>query len=117
MFDDQIMVILYGPRFGLRKMGTGGSTSSSGASLLAVTAAMVARTPAPVASKIGWARARMKSIGGWARARMKSKLTDICRPIEGRPETAAAKLPLEPPRGSFIIFNGSDSRSCSEEIV
>jgi hypothetical protein len=50
----------YGPLFCLAEMGTAGSTCSSGASLLSMTAAMVARTLAPVASKIGWARALMK---------------------------------------------------------
>jgi hypothetical protein len=48
--------------------------ASSGASLLPAKAAMVAWALAPVASRTGWARARMKSVGQGASA--------MCRPID-----------------------------------
>jgi hypothetical protein len=60
-------------------MGTGGNTRLSGASLLPATAAMVAQNLAPVAWRIGWARARIRSIGEGVPGKN--------RPIEVRPRS------------------------------
>jgi hypothetical protein len=81
---------IYGPRISLEEMETGGSTRSSGTSLLPAMTAIVAQHLAPVrtvASRTGWARARIRSIGEGAPGES--------LPIEVRPRTAAAKLTRE----------------------